>query len=292
MTMACFVVVVVYRGQKVGSQSWTIVAELRAYTGQRRHFFFLFRVLYVPKRLFKMKMNELSLYICSQPNGKKLHGNEHTPTKQPNKTWLQITKLDRSLFSNVFTLDISSTMYSHALHANIEQNKRKKNSQRTTATASSKLRIQKHKSITNTLYGLCIAPCRAKLQCNSPCNNAHFHVSICVWFQFSAKNMYDIKSRFRLNNIPWRILSFYFLHTFLFVSLSPHAIYLVCFLSIFLGCCFFLLHVLFNRWKAAFCIHFTILLVQCSFHMLHSSRNFYKHLWIYSSNILNSLNHF
>lgn len=87
---------------------------------------------------------------------------------------------------------------------------------------------------------------------------------------------------------------FIFLHTlslFLFVSLSPHAIYLVCFLSIFLGC-FFLLHVLFNRWKAAFCIHFTILLVQCSFHMLHSSRNFYKHLWIYSSNILNSLNHF
>lgn len=210
MSIACFVVVVVYGGQKVGSQSWTIVAELRAYTGQRRHSFFLFRVLYVPKRLFKMKMNELSLYICSQPNGKKLHGNEHTPTKQPNKTWLQITKLDRSLFSNVFTLDISSTMYSHALHANIEQNKRKKNSHWTTAIASSKLRIQKHKSITNTLYGLCIAPCRAKLQCNSPCNNAHFHVSIYVWFQFSAKNMYDIKSRFRLNNIPWRILFFYF----------------------------------------------------------------------------------
>lgn len=42
---------------------------------------------------------------------KKLHGNEHTLNEhQLNKTWLEIAKLDRSLFCNVFTLDISAAV--------------------------------------------------------------------------------------------------------------------------------------------------------------------------------------
>lgn len=231
---------------------------------------------------------------------KKLHGNEHTLNEhQLNKTWLEIAKLDRSLFCNVFTLDISAAVAYSPLTRTLWKWNGEKRAEKYTQKKvySRKCKVESHSS------WLRLADC---IQSQNPASasrwkatnekqsaiqspigvaqNAHTSMYISLFlsieFHFSsaAHNMHDIKSR---NLEQYNRGEFFFLLLFLLLLLS--------FSPLFFSQSFF--------WRSgSFCLRLmksrilhTFHHSSHSFHMLHRShQRFYKHLWIYSSNIWNS----